>query len=150
MAGDCSFNVYFSQVKGEMPMRKNVIVSHEGARKDSVSTTTQPVLPKRFNKSKYSMAPRLGSFGMLLAQYPIIRGELILAFFTYDGGNNKMISNKLFFYLFIKLCHEVGITGSQYPFNTKYFGKRSLDKFLNNLRNAVNACRRQQQPGKGT
>lgn len=57
--------------------------------------------------------PRLGAFGRLLQQYPVIRDQLESAFFNKEDSRLSLgghrISKRDYFDFFLILCRECGI-----------------------------------------
>ncbi|MBY0240250.1 MAG: hypothetical protein K2X55_13135 [Burkholderiaceae bacterium] len=87
-------------------------------------------------KGKQGAGNATGAFHQLLAQYPDIRDKLEQLVFKQMKGapvHQPCISAKSLHATFIALCERAGIGVGQYPFNSRSRGRRSVERFLEEL-----------------
>ena len=82
-----------------------------------------------------------GSFQCFIKAHPVIDQQMRAAVFGWEDSllSTNKISNQAFFEFFIELCRNAGVKediNPEYPFNTQYYGKRSFDKYLLDLKNS--------------
>lgn len=83
-----------------------------------------------FNESR-----KTGEFGLLLEKYPVIRDEIDNLFFGRKKLSEPVMRPKYIHKKFVDKCREIGISRSEYPFNTSHLGYRALCRYLEDLKN---------------
>ncbi|MUT67101.1 hypothetical protein [Paenibacillus sp. NEAU-GSW1] len=86
-------------------------------------------LSNKFNESR-----KTGEFELLLDKYPAIRDEIVNLFFGRKMLAEPVMRPKYIHKKFVDKCREVGISRSDYPFNTSHLGYRALCRYLERLR----------------
>ncbi|MBB3132243.1 hypothetical protein FHS19_006972 [Paenibacillus rhizosphaerae] len=96
------------------------------------------------NLKKYELSPlnnlfnesrKTGEFGLLLEKYPAIRDEIDNLFFGRKKLSEPVMRPKYIHKKFANKCREIGISRSEYPFNTSHLGYRALCRYLEGLKN---------------
>ncbi|MGG0124037.1 hypothetical protein [Bacillus paranthracis] len=98
---------------------------------------------KRIDKNQFPSAPpnyidtgKAGSFTVLLNTHPQLR--VFLEDMVLPKKKNEIVEKgmmiKVLHKKFLQLCKEIGIRSHQYPFTTKDFAKRSLERYIVKLK----------------
>ncbi|MFX3634427.1 MAG: hypothetical protein ACE3L7_00155 [Candidatus Pristimantibacillus sp.] len=84
--------------------------------------------------SKYNESRKTGEFRLLLEKYPFIRDEIENLFFGRKKLSEPVMRPKYIHKKFVDKCREIGISRSEYPFNTAHMGYRALCRYLEDIR----------------
>ncbi|RJG00970.1 hypothetical protein D3878_04680 [Noviherbaspirillum sedimenti] len=99
--------------------------------KRSVGYTRHADLPEGRDGNSKGFA---GAFDAFLGDHPEIRARLEAMILKRRGEvHEARISAKSLHKVFITLCESAGISSSNYPFNSKSLGRRSLERFMHKV-----------------
>lgn len=97
---------------------------------------------KDYNRSEFPISTEeyenfTGAFHLLLETYPSLKELIIESYLNRKNSrykiNDPVINMKNLHKQFIDECRTLGIRMNEYPFNTKYLAKRSLERYINEL-----------------
>lgn len=91
--------------------------------------TIKPYIRKEKKVSNYN-----GIFSQLLTNYPELKEYIEDIYLGRKKNLEKNPSPAIVYQKLINKCHKLGIRENEYPFNTKDVGRRSLYRYLNNLK----------------
>lgn len=93
--------------------------------------------PYKDNSDDKKEIKKTGYFNLLIDKYPEIKEKIIEYYFdlTKDKVTDPVINLKYLHKKFIELCRMAGIKDTEYPFNTEYYGRISLFRFIKQLQN---------------